>query len=249
MTAAAAATTGAVCDKLSHGVIEALNRTKGFLGVSAEFAEIAPRDALTNIREMNNEVLFPLGIRALSDIADDLLVLDEIRSRFRSANGRPLMGYVSWKAFVEKNSKFSIRTVQRRLVAVNGIDESKVNHRFLVPLTPAQLKKAAFLKKHLPDLHQKVVAGRVTLRDTKRVTRQSRYSERDFYYRVGRCLHVVFATVDERLQEIVHIKRSDWCPEAEEGIKRLLLNLAEVSARADEYAAALKKVLKARKRC
>jgi hypothetical protein len=112
--------TATACDTVSHtGVIGALNRTKGFLGVSAEFADIAPRDALTNIREMNNEVLFPLGIKALSDIADDLLVLDEIRTRFRAANGRPLMGYVSWKAFVEKNSKFSIRTVQRRLVAGN----------------------------------------------------------------------------------------------------------------------------------
>jgi hypothetical protein len=245
----AAATTGVVCDKLSHTwQTEALNRTKGFLGVSAEFAEIAPRDALTNVRALDNEILFPLGIKALSDIADDLLVLDEIRTRFRAANGRPLMGYVSWKAFVEKNSKFSIRTVQRRLVAVNGIDERKVNHRFLVPLTPAQVKKAEFLKKHLPDLHQKVVAGQVTLRNTKRARRPSRCSERDFYYRIGCSLHVLFAPVDERLQEIVHIKRSDWCPEVENGIKRLLLNLAEVSARANEYAAALKKVLKARKR-
>ena len=60
-----------------------------------------------------------MGVKALGDIADDILVLDEIRQRFRK--GRAIEGYANWTEFVEKNSKYGIRTIQKRLNQVNGV--------------------------------------------------------------------------------------------------------------------------------
>jgi len=234
-------------------------RLKGFLGTTSEMtavAEVIAPATVAWVQSLSDAEIIPMGEKALGDIADNILLLDEIRQRFRK--GLPILGYTNWSDFVERNSKFSLRTVQRRLNEVNGKDESKVNKpetlearrtatRVSVPLTPAQLKTAEALKKHLPALHEKVVTGKVTLRNTERPARQTRYTERDFYARVGRTLNDIFSPVDERLQELVHIKKSDWCPEAEKGINRLLLNLAELSTKADKYAAALNRVLKANK--
>jgi hypothetical protein len=248
-----------ILDATSCRMPEEHNRLKGFLGTAHEIttvAEVVAPKTVAWVRSLSDAEIIPMGEKAIGDIADNILVLDEIRQRFRK--GLPILGYTNWSDFVERNSKFSLRTVQRRLNEVNGKDESKVNKpetlearrtatRVSVPLTPAQLKTAEALKKHLPALHEKVVTGKVTLRNTDRPARQTRYTERDFYARVGRTLNDIFSPVDERLQELVHIKKSDWCPEAEEGIKRLLMNLSEVSKQADKYAAALKKVLKANK--
>ena len=234
-------------------------RLKGFLGTATETTAIAETIAPATVawvRSLSDAEIIPMGEAALKDIADSILVLDEIRTRFRK--GLPILGYNNWSDFIQRNSKFSLRTVQRRLNEVNGKDERKINKpetlearrtvaRASVPLTRAQLKTAEALKKNLPALHEKVVTGEVTLRNTEKPARQARYTEVDFYYRVGRSLHDIFAPVDERLQELIHIKKSDWCPEAEEGINRLVMNLREVSEKADKYAAALKKVLKANK--
>jgi hypothetical protein len=99
---------------------------KGFLGTADDIIGVLPRDPVAQIHAMTNEELFPLGERALKDIVDDIIVLNEIRNRFRVQ--APLMGYVNWKDFVEKNSRYSIRTVQNRLAELNGKDTSKVNH-------------------------------------------------------------------------------------------------------------------------
>jgi hypothetical protein len=70
---------------------------------------------------MTNEELFPLGARALQDIADNFVLLNEIRNRFRDARGSEVMGYQNWRDFVARNSNYSLRTAQRRLNEVNGV--------------------------------------------------------------------------------------------------------------------------------
>jgi hypothetical protein len=93
-------------------------------------------DVVARIHALSDAELFPLGEKALQDIADDIIVLAEIRQRFYEARGVPLRGYKNWREFVEKNSRYSLRTVQRRLTAVKGKDETKINDRFKEP-TPA----------------------------------------------------------------------------------------------------------------
>jgi hypothetical protein len=97
------------------------NSIKGFLGTADETVSLMPSDPVAQIHALSNEELFPLGEKALHDIADDIIVLNEIRTRFYLAKGTPLMGYTNWRDFVEKNSRYSIRTVQRRLNEVNGV--------------------------------------------------------------------------------------------------------------------------------
>jgi hypothetical protein len=101
---------------------------KGLLGTNIEGL---PSDILQEVAALSNEQLFPLGEKALRDVADDIVVLAEIRSRFCRAKGRAIIGYQCWKEFVERNSRYGIRTIQRRLNEVHGRDESKVNTRFL----------------------------------------------------------------------------------------------------------------------
>jgi hypothetical protein len=55
------------------------------------------------VQGLSNEELFPLGEKALRDIADDLVVLCEIRQRFYAAQGTQILGYSSFSEFVEKN--------------------------------------------------------------------------------------------------------------------------------------------------
>jgi hypothetical protein len=102
---------------------------KGLLGTSIEGL---PADIVAQVAAMPNEELFPLGEKALHDIADDIIVLAEIRNRFGCARGVAILGYQCWRDFVEKNSRYSVRTIQRRLAEVNGKDEKKANK----PKTP-----------------------------------------------------------------------------------------------------------------
>ncbi len=89
----------------------------------------AVADSSMYIRQLSNEELFAIGERALTDIIDNIVALHEIRLRFLDAKG-PLMGYASWSAFVEKNSRYSARTIQRRMSEINGKDTSKINTRY-----------------------------------------------------------------------------------------------------------------------
>lgn len=109
------------------------NRLKGFLGTANEMtavAEVMAPKTVEWVRSLTDAEIIPMGVKALGDIADDILVLDEIRQRFRK--GRAIEGYANWTEFVEKNSKYSIRTIQYRLNEVNNKDETKVNDRFKV---------------------------------------------------------------------------------------------------------------------
>jgi hypothetical protein len=66
--------------------LEETNRLKGFLGTAGEMTSIAETLAphsIAWVKSLSDDELFPLGEKALQDIADDILVLDEIRQRFR----------------------------------------------------------------------------------------------------------------------------------------------------------------------
>jgi hypothetical protein len=113
------------CEKSSH--LDALNRTKGFLGTTlGEISADADRPVLAEIQAMSDATLVIAGELAMQDIGDNLLILDELRQRFRK--GIHFKGYDGWSDFITKNSRYSLRTIQTKLAAVNGKDESKVNH-------------------------------------------------------------------------------------------------------------------------
>ncbi len=106
------------------------NRLKGFIGTADEMTAVATVVAphsVESVKSLTDDELFPLGERALHDIADDILVLDEIKQRFRQRGS--MRGYSGWKDFVEKNSRYSMRTIQNRLAEKNGKDDRKVNHK------------------------------------------------------------------------------------------------------------------------
>ena len=110
---------------------------KGLLGSHIE--ALLSSDIVRQVAALSNEELFPLGEKALHDVADDIVVLAEIRNRFFYRKGFSILGYSGWKDFVEKNSRYSIRTIQNRLAAVNGKDVSKINKpESLAARKPAQ---------------------------------------------------------------------------------------------------------------
>ena len=112
-----------------------------------------------------------------------------------------------------------------------------------------KLKQAQILKKHQPELYKKVLAGEITLRNTSKLKSKpspTRYAEKDFYNRIGRRLHNLYKydRLDERLDELVHIKKSDWCPAAKEGLTRLLQNFEDIGKETDNFIKTLKAILK-----
>jgi len=141
------------------------------------------------------------------------------------------------------------------------LPKTKLDTRTLVAkeakLPENKLRQAQVLKKHQPALYEQVLAGRITLRETKKLQSKSAGPQldktfynragrkREFYNQIGRKLASVFNGVDQRLRELSHIKKRDWCPETEEGLNRLLLNLDQITQQTEKYRASLKKVLKA----
>ena len=75
---------------------------------------------------------------------------------------------------------------------------------------------------------------------------QKRYSEKDFYERIGRAIHNLYKhnQLDERLRDLKKITKSDWCPVAEEGFNQVLQNLEKVHKQTGEYISELKQILK-----
>jgi hypothetical protein len=242
------------CEGLRIGSDET-NRLKGFLGTTAEMTAVAdivaPR-SVAWVKSLSDTELLPLGEKALHDIADDILVLDEIRSRFRAAKGAPILGYQNWREFVERNSRYSLRTVQNRLAEKNGKDESKVNHstgnmytRTVEPAVKVPVEVLTALEKSNPDVAKRMKAGALAPRPQKtRRTTPAQFQSKDFYHSVGHGLANAFAGVEARLDEIARIRKSDWNPAAAEGVSRLIKNLEQVSNEATAYAAKLKVVLR-----
>lgn len=110
------------------------------------------------------------------------------------------------------------------------------------------LRKARGLKKTNPDLYERVRAGTISLREAMKKAKpkaaKERYTEKDYFARIGRGLAAAFSGTDARLKELTQIKKSEWNPTAKEGIQCLILNLKEVSKRADGYALKLNAILK-----
>lgn len=218
------------------------NRVKGFLGTSDELTLVADTLAphsVAWVRSLSDAELLPLGERALHDIADDILVLDEIRQRFRRTGA--MMGYAGWKDFVERNSRYTLRTIQRKLADKNGRDESKINYKTGNMYTrPAQPVPHAL--RNLPQIAERVRKGHLQVRPTvkKKATGRNQFADTDYYGRIGRGLRTAFSGVDERLKDLIAIKQNDWTDAADEGTKRLILTLREVAQQANDYAAKLK---------
>jgi ParB-like chromosome segregation protein Spo0J len=126
-------------------------------------------------------------------------------------------------------------TKSRTIAAV--VAESKISER--------TLRKAQKLKKTNLDLYERVRSGTITLREASKPKKNDlKFTEKDYYARIGRGLAASFSGVDARLKELIAMKKSEWTPQAEEGIRRLLLNLKEVSKKADDYSTQLRAVLK-----
>jgi len=124
----------------------------------------------------------------------------------------------------------------RTLAAV--VIESKLPERML--------RKAQGLKKNNPEVYERVRAGTISLRDAvkpKPKPAAVRFAEKDYFARIGRGLAAAFSGVDARLKELIAIKKSEWTPQAEEGVRCLILNLRDVSDKADAYANQLRGVL------
>jgi hypothetical protein len=250
-----AATAPAIEAETTNVVSEETNRIKGFLGAGADevtsVAQVLAPGSIAWVKSLTDAELFPLGERALQDIADDIIVLDEIRQRFRLAGGG-MRGYSGWKQFVEKNSRYTMRTIQRRLNEVNGV--RPYTTRTIEPPTPNEdlgwrPTKPVFVPRGLeetnPEVARRVQAGSLVLRPTKtKVSDKNPYRGKDYFARVGRGLAAAFSDVDERLNDIARIKKGEWTPEAKEGLQCIILNLKEVSKKADDYAARLKFVLR-----
>jgi hypothetical protein len=116
------------------------------------------------------------------------------------------------------------------------VAESKIPERVL--------RKARKLKKTNPVLYGRVRSGNVTLREASKPKKNDKkFAEKDYFARIGRGLAAAFSGVEPRLKELIAIKKSEWTPEAEEGVRCLILNLAEVSDKADAFANQLRGVL------
>jgi hypothetical protein len=112
----------------------------------------------------------------------------------------------------------------------------------------SKLRTVQQLKKTNPKLYEDVRTGRVTLREVKpKPTKRdlhARYSEKDFFARIGRMLAGTLVN-HPLLDALLAIQESDWTPEAEHGLKCIIKNLDEVSERAHTYANGLNKLLRA----
>lgn len=95
-------------------------------GLASIVTTVMP-DRAGYFRTMPDAELFPIGERAAKNLKDDAPALNEIRQRFKSANGQPLMGYTGWLDFVAKNFDIGARQIQKRLAGINGKDATKVN--------------------------------------------------------------------------------------------------------------------------
>jgi len=125
-------------------------------------------------------------------------------------------------------------TKPRTIAAV--VAESKIPER--------TLRKAQKLKKTNPDLYERVRSGTVTLREASKPKKNDKkFTEKDYFARIGRGLAAAFSGTDARLKELIAIKKSEWTPQAEEGVRCLILNLRDVSDKADAYANQLRGVL------
>jgi hypothetical protein len=116
-----------------------------------------------------------------------------------------------------------------------------------------EVSKLLQLKKTNLQVYEAILAGTIKLRDVSKPLKRvavppkdlrKRYSEPDFYRRVGTALAGAFAQSKDRLDELTHIKKCDWSPEAAEGVGNVICNLEDVARRANDYAGKFRKLVK-----
>ncbi|MGA7914092.1 MAG: ParB N-terminal domain-containing protein [Candidatus Acidiferrales bacterium] len=112
-------------------------------------------------------------------------------------------------------------------------------------LSERALRAAMKLEKTNPDVAARVRKGDLKLREAKKVTavkdNRTRYSEKDYFARIGRALAT--SLIDKRLTELANMKKKDFTPETKQGLQNLILNLKDVKTRAQEHIDALNKTL------
>jgi hypothetical protein len=115
-------------------------------------------------------------------------------------------------------------------------------------LPESKVRKVQQLKQTNPKLYDAVRTGQKTLREAKLKpapkTLRARYSEKDFFARIGRMLAGTLVR-HPLLDDLLEIEKKDWTPEAEYGFRCLIKNLDEVSERVHSYANGLNKILRA----
>jgi hypothetical protein len=115
-----------------------------------------------------------------------------------------------------------------------------------------EAKKALDLAKKLEPINPAVAArvrsGDLKPRDAEKITAKkvlrTKYSEPDYFARVGRALAT--SLTDPRLVELSNMKKKDFTPEANEGLQNLILNLKDVEKRARFYRERFSNILKGR---
>jgi hypothetical protein len=107
------------------------------------------------------------------------------------------------------------------------------------------LRAAMKLEKTNPDVAARVRKGDLKLREAKKVTavkdNRTKYSEKDYFARIGRALAV--SLIDPRLTELANMNQKDVTPEAREGLANLIENLRDVEKRARSYTQRFKEIL------
>lgn len=115
-----------------------------------------------------------------------------------------------------------------------------------------KLRHAQQLKKHQPELYQKVRNGTLTLRDASKGIKAGKQKQvrkdRDYFCRVTRALHKVFrGSLKEKLDDLSRIKAGELSDVTQEGLAEVIRTLDEVSARATSYATKFKGALQSKK--
>jgi hypothetical protein len=115
-----------------------------------------------------------------------------------------------------------------------------------------KLRQAQRLKKHQPDLYEKVRNGTLTLRHASKGiragARKQARKDRDYFCRVTRALRKAFrGAVREKLDDLSRLTAAETTELAQEGIREVVLALNEVSASATSYVTKLRSVLQSKK--
>jgi ParB-like chromosome segregation protein Spo0J len=116
-------------------------------------------------------------------------------------------------------------------------------------LSESMLRRAQKLKKHQPELYEKVRRGELTLRSVAKGLPKGRKKiarkDQDYFHRIGRTLDGVFkGALREKLKDLAHLNQKDMTPATKKGLQQIIAVLEDVSEHADGYATKFKAVLR-----
>jgi len=111
-------------------------------------------------------------------------------------------------------------------------------------LPESKLRAVQGLKKTNPDLYKQIQSGDRKIRDVKKSLQtkppSTLFSGTEYFHNIG----TKIAIRDPRLKELLAINEKQWTPHVENGIRRLIENLKDVSKQADDYVRDFEKLLK-----